>query len=170
MVDLLSIVRERERNRERKREEEGEMREGGDGWPALHSLWGECRRCLFWSLTREKTCRELHTWAGCWTQPHLREGEGEKRERRERGREKEEKEREEGGREGNRALIGPKVLVVLLQESLEQRSSPVVYCFPLALRFIRIGEVLLGLRRQPIICFPVHSLTGCVCVCVCVCV
>ena len=31
MVDLLSIVRERERNRERNREEEGEMREGGDG-------------------------------------------------------------------------------------------------------------------------------------------
>ena len=38
MVDLLSIVRERERNRERNREEEGEMREGGDGLPALHSL------------------------------------------------------------------------------------------------------------------------------------
>ena len=52
----------------------------------------------------------------------------------------------------------------LLQESLEQRSSPVVYCFPLALRFIRTGEVLFGLRRQPIICFPVHSLTGCVCI------
>ena len=91
------------------------------------------------------------------------EGERKREGREERDRERE---REEGGREGNRALIGPKVLVVLLQESLEQRSSPVVYCFPLALRFIRIGEVLLGLRRQPIICFPVHSLTGCVCVCV----
>ena len=35
-----------------------------------------------------------------------------------------------------------------------------MYCLPLALRFTRTGEVLLGLSSTLITCFPVHSRTG----------
>ena len=48
-----------------------------------------------------------------------------------------------------------------LQESLTQRSSPLVYCFPFVRKFILIGMFLLGLKTTLNTCFPVHSFTGC---------
>ena len=53
------------------------------------------------------------------------------------------------------------VLYFYSQESLAQRSSPLVYCLPFVRKFILIGMSLFGRSMTLKTCFPVHSLTGC---------
>ena len=52
------------------------------------------------------------------------------------------------------------VLYFHSQESLAQRSSPLVYCLPFVRKFILIGMSMFGRSTTLKTCFPVHSFTG----------